>query len=1030
MKKNELGLKSSRAGIRHIGFSPSCVLLVILLFLSPGVWGQETKTITGTVTDQSGQPLPGATVVEEGTTNGTVTNNDGVYVINVPENATLTFSFVGMKTQQVAVNSRTKIDIKLEEESIRLEEVVAIGYGTQTKRDITGSISSIKEEDIANTPIASMDGIIQGKSSGIMVIQNSGAPGSGMSVRIRGNSTISAGNEPLYVVDGIPINSATNDGLGMGGTGLNNLADINPNDIASIEVLKDASAGAVYGARASNGVVLVTTKKGITGKPIVAVNVYYGVQNLARKLPAMNSAQYRKYKTMIFKNEGHPAYSSTIWEDVTDSIANPYYTNNTDWQDEIFRLAPYLNTDMSVRGGSSDLKYYISGGYMNQSGIMIGSDMERYTIKTNLDFKVSERFTVGSIVNYSHRINSRVSETASNLGVLSNMFNTPPMYTPTFPSDWPNIVDAGRVPGGELPTNMSTVPFQEAKTDRLIGNVYGEYNFTKHLKFRSSIAIDFLSLKEQYFLPSTMGAQSSSRKSGARHFLDYNWVNENIFTYNNILADKHNLTIMAGFTQEKRTGEYVLAEASSAATDNIRTVNAGVNLLTASSAESSNGLMSFLGRINYAYFDRYLMSATIRHDGSSRFGENKKFGTFPSVSVGWRVSEESFMRNINSISDLKFRISYGLTGNQNIGDYVAQGTMVSGQDYNGKAGIAASSNGIPNLDLTWESTAQFDVGFDLAMYNQRLSFVGDYYIKTTKDLLFNAEVPETSGFTGITTNLGTVENRGFEFSLLSRNLVGKFKWTTNANITFNRNKVLELPGGADIISSYNILREGEPLGTFYGYKFLGVYARDEDVPEELTQNGYKVKGGYAIFENTDENDVIDVNDMQIIGHADPKFVGGFTNDFSYKACDLSILFTYAYGGEILNRTNAAREGGGFFQVPGPRMLQMWQNQGDITNFPIQMRTDPPKNYRANSSFYLEDASYLRLKNVTLSYNFSEDILQKFRVNGARIYLTGQNLITFTKYYGFDPEGKSYPNGIDQYNYPSARAIILGIDLKF
>jgi TonB-dependent starch-binding outer membrane protein SusC len=1012
-------------------------------FLQLNVYGQQMVTVSGTVTDAQGQPLPGATVVEEGTTNGTVTNNDGVYTINVPGNATLVFSFVGMRTQRVAVNSRTQIDIQMEEETVGLDEVVAIGYGTQSRRRISSAIASVDTEAIQDQTSPNLDNLLQGKAAGVHVIQNNGAPGAGITIRIRGNTSIGGGNSPLYVIDGVPIKSGDYSGLYDGSnsgatSNLSALADINTSDIESIEILKDAAASSIYGSRASNGVILITTKKGMIGEMKINVDFQSGFQKIARILPVVNAQQDRELGYEAWVNNGR----IDAFEHFTDWY-NPNYNHDTHWQEELFQTAPINNSTLRAEGGTKELSYSASLGYLQQEGIIPNSDFTRYSSRVNLLFNKNERIIFGANLSYARSINNRIADgdvgagtgSGSFRGILNNLFEfQSPMLSPY-------DID-GNLTYGFNPIGIAKVTTNEALSNRVIGNFYGELEITEGLKLRSSIGIDLLGMHENRFFPSVIATKASEyRQSTARFFEDITWINENIVSYEKAFNEKHNFTAIIGYSQQESVSETILAQRTNASSDNIITVNAGATLSDATSHITSWAINSLFSRINYSYQDKYLVQLALRRDGSSRFGKNTRYGNFPSASLAWRVSDESFMKNANTINDLKFRISAGQTGNQSIGNYVARGLMATGADYEGEAGITHSTSGLPNRDLTWEKTNQFNFGFDMSILNNKLTFIADYYYKKTTDLLFGIPIPTTSGYTSLTTNLGALENKGIEFSTIANVIDKNLKWDLNFNISLNRSKVLELPSGNDVpvwngISG--IVREDEPLGIFYGYIFDGVFSRSEDIPVGLRMNGRLATAGDAIFRDLNNDNVIDLNDRTIIGDPNPDFVGGMTHSFAYNNFELSAFFNFSYGNDILNSFRAKRDDmARAFPVPSPNIYyNRWQKEGDVTDVPIAQQGDPKLNGRDESTRWLEDGSYLRLKTITLAYNIPRKFIDRFNLSKVRLYITGQNLLTFTNYSGYDPEVTRSSNysrgifGVDTGGYPTAKSFVLGINLGF
>ncbi len=1017
-------------------------LFSIMLVLAIGSLVHGQTNASGTVTSSEGEVLPGVNVIEKGTVNGVVTDFDGNYSISLtdPENAVLVFSYLGYQTQEIPVSGQSTINVTLAPSSTELDEVVIIGYGEQSKARVTGAISSVKAEEFENRPVSSFDNSLQGKAAGVQVIQNTGAPGGGATVRIRGIASISGGNEPLYVIDGVPIKSgnfaASNQ---LGSVGLNALADINPNDIASIEVLKDASAASIYGSRASNGVVLITTKRGSAGKPTLNIGSYYGVQRIIDFLPTVNGQQFREIFFEGWLNAGRQ-----MRPEIAD-ILNPTTggNNNTNWQDLIFEDAPIQNVDLSLSGGTEKLRFAISANYFNQEGILLDTGFKRVTSRLNVDYQAYENIKLGASVSYSNGFNNLAVQSPANNNPIQVWMNTP-SYQTQFPIE-------GEPTWIRNPVSLLEDPFFESKTDRIIGNIFGEVDIIEGLKFRSNLGIDLLSLKEDLFVPSTVRNIGSFRLATARDFQDLGWINENTLNYKKLFGDKHSLDVLLGFSQQVNKINTIFVQGSQAPSDKIPTVNASAVIEDASSTETSWGLVSYFGRINYGFMNKYLLTGTVRTDGSSRFGEDSRYGTFPSGSFAWRVSEESFMQN-SSIDELKLRVSYGSTGNQEgIGNFVSQGLFSSDPTYLGIGGFAPAANGIPNRLLSWERTNQFNVGADIALFNNRVSLTAEYFVKKTEDLLFNVQLPGTSGFETLTTNLGSVENKGVDFNLVTQNFDGAFKWSTNINISFIENEITELPNGEDFFIFGNsgnglaILREGEPLGSFFGWQFDGVYATTEDVPAGPNgqgrlrsggENGPEFEGGDAIFRDLDNNGIIDEDDRTIIGQALPDFTGGITNNFSYKGFDLSVFFNFSYGNDIYNAPAQYRNGwnGLYVQPDLDTYNNRWQEPGDITDVPRNVFRGAQENGRANTSRWIEDGSFLRLKTITLSYNFQPAILDRLGIRSLRAYLTGQNLWTLTDYSGYDPEAVSSSAnnagifGVDEFLFPLSKSVIFGVNL--
>ena len=1007
-------------------------LSLVLMSIS-NAFGQAE--VTGTVTSAEGDPLPGVNVIVKGTANGVVTDFDGNYTIDIasPDTAILVFSYLGFQTLETPVSGQIVINISLTEGSTELDEVVVVGYGEQSKAKVTGSITSVKSEELENRPSSSFENALQGKAAGVQITQNTGAPGGGATVRIRGIASISGGNEPLYVVDGVPIKSG-NFGSSevLGSVGLNALADINPNDIASIEVLKDASAASIYGSRASNGVVLITTKRGSAGKPLLNVSTYTGFQQITDYLPTVNAQQFRE----IFF-EGWTLNGGRQMRPEISDILNPSTggDNNTNWQDLIFRTAPIRNFDISLTGGSEKLKFAISANYFDQEGILLDTGYKRISSRLNVDYQAYDNIKLGASISYTNGFNNLAVQSPGNNNPVQVWMNTP-AYQTLFPTE-------GEPTWIRNPVSLLTDPTFESSTNRIIGNIYGEVNIAKNLKFRSSIGLDLLSLKEDLFVPSTVRNIGSFRLATARNFQDIGWINENTLNYNNAIGQDHSLDVLLGFSQQENKITSIFAQGSEAPSDKIPTVNASATIENASSREESWGLVSYFGRVNYGYKNRYLLTGTVRTDGSSRFGADSRYGTFPSGAFAWRVSEEPFMQD-SFINDLKYRVSYGSTGNQEgIGNFVSQGLFTSNPTYLGVGGFAPASNGIPNALLSWEKTNQFNTGLDFSLFNGRVSLSADYYIKNTEDLLFNVQLPGTSGFDVLTTNLGAVENKGFDFNLTTQNFAGKFNWSTNINVSFNSNEVTQLPNGEDFFifgsggDGLAILREGEPLGSFFGLQFEGAYSTIDDVPagpdgqgklRSGGANGPEFQAGDAIFNDLDGNGIIDEDDRTIIGQALPDFTGGFSNNFSYKGFDLNVFFNFSVGNDIYNAASQYRNGwNGLYVQPSKYYYEnRWQQPGDVTDVPINIFRGPTDDGRGNTSQWLEDGSFLRLKTITLGYNFQPQVLDRLKISKLRFYVTGQNLWTLTDYSGYCTEAVSSSAnnagifGVDEFLFPLSK----------
>lgn len=909
-----------------------------------------------------------------------------------------------------------------------------IGYGTQGRRQVTSAISSVKAEDIKNIPIPSIDNILQGRAAGVQVTQSSGQPGGGISVRIRGNTSIQGGNDPLYVVDGIPIQSNSLDRLSDGGSGSNPLADINPSDIESIQILKDAAATSIYGARAANGVVLISTKRGKAGTPSIQFNTYYGMQEITHTLSQINAQQYREYLYESYANSGRDIRITGDGLRATDSLN---YNADFYWQGALFQRAPIANYDLSISGGQDKINYFVSGSFFDQDGIMLNSKYKRYAGRANIEYRPTDKFKIGNTITYSRSLSNRVSEESrDSRGVIYRTLTRQPTESP--------YDNQGNIrPDNPISTLVNS--FQRAGSHRLIGSIFGELQVLPDLIFRSSFSIDYLALKEDRFFPSSIFSFGGAQRTGAVEFnQQLGWINENTLTYAKQFGE-HNITVLAGLSKQKNTNEGIYGRGSRYSTDLIPTLNAAAQRDDLGTFETAYGLASYYTRLNYDYKGKYIAGFTARYDGSSRFGKENRYGFFPSLSVGWLLSEENFLKEQTIISELKLRASIGRTGNQSISNFGARGLLITGTDYLGFGGVSPAGNGLPNPNLSWESTVQSNVGFDLSFLHNRFRLVIDYYTKKTHDLLFNQPISTITGYSSVLSNLGSIQNKGIEFEITSNNFnTGDFRWSTSANVAFNRNKVISLPGGKDIITARGILREGEPLGSFYGFQQLRVFPTDADNVNNLrldNQTGSVFGGGDVEFLDVNKDNVINNSDRVILGNANPDFTGGLSNKFAYKGVDLTVFFNFSYGNDIFNEVRRDRDSHRLGNGAGSStdVLKRWRQPGDITDVPKIYVGDERRNGRTNSSYWMEDGSYVRLKNVSLGYTIPSAFGQRVKVKSARIYATGQNLLTFTRYSGFDPEvvntgsnanANPLEYGVDIGFYPLAKSLIFGINLGF
>lgn len=1026
--------------------------LIWLLTLSQ-LLAQTPLAVTGRVTDETGQALPGVTVLVKNTTNGTTTSAEGTYRLSVPTaDATLVVSYVGYLSQEIPVANRSVVDVKLSPGDKTLNEIVVVGYGTQEKKDLTGAISSVQARDIVKVPVSGFDQALQGQVAGLQISSTNGAPGGNTSILIRGVGSISGGNEPLFVIDGFPV---TNAGIG------NPLNTINPNDIESIDVLKDASATAIYGSRGSNGVIIVTTKRGKTGKARIELDAYTGVQQVTRQIPMMNAREFSQF-TIDGRNNGY--LDNVATGKITDpntirpasyriptDLQNPAALGEgTNWQDAIFRNAPIRNYQVSASGGSEGMRYAVSAGYFDQQGIILNTSLKRYSFRANIDGKVSDRLSVGVSLtpSYITQKNLPVAEHYGSFGIIQSalsMSPTIPVYNPD--GSYGNTVPA---PDGYIavqnPVKIANEYKNPAAQFRFLGNAYAEYSILNDLKFRVTVGADLNYYKTQTWVPSTLSTSApiGLASASASTTENINWLNENTFAYKKAFG-RHAVDAVGGFTAQKATNDGISARANNFPDDLVENINGGTPALLNADENSQNiqeyTILSLLGRVNYSFNDKYLITGTLRRDGSSRFGENNRWGTFPSASVGWRVSEESFMKRIPVISDLKLRASYGLTGNNAIGNYRAIGQLVSANYVIGEVltpGLGRTS--FSNTQLGWESMKQFDLGLDLSVLNNRITFTGDYYDKHNTDMLFVISVPAATGLTTAVVNLGAVQNRGVELALSTRNLVGAFRWNTNFNITFNRNNVLEMSTAAEQIfgatggrGNTHVTQVGYPIGVFYGRRQLGIFQTNQEAAEYKLQP--LARAGDVKWKDVNGDGVINDNDREVLGSPHPRYFFGFNNSFSYKNLSLDVTTNGMVGHQIYDATFMINNSGvqnNTKYVYDNRFVSPEQPGDGRYGRAIRGGRNSNTIY---SSQYLFDGSYLRIRTVTLAYSLPTTLTQKLRVGGVRFYATGTNLFTLTNYNGYDPEVSNSGDGllasrVDFGSYPVARSYTFGVNLTF
>lgn len=998
----------------------------------------DTKKITGKVMDDNNVPIIGANVIVKGSTNGTITDIDGNFTLEVPAHAILLISYIGYVSQEVLVKNQNNLAILMIEDSKSIDEVVVIGYGSVKKSNLTGAVSSVKTTEIQQTPLTSIDQGLVGRASGVQVTQTSGMPGAVASIRVRGSSSLQGGNEPLYVIDGFPVYSGMGFGSTGGNTQISGLSTVNPSDIESIEILKDASATAIYGARAANGVVLITTKSGKKGRDIITFESSFGIQNVAKTIDVMNAQEYAALVNEAYTNDGLDAPYNAM------QLANiAKLGNGTNWQDELFRPAMIQNYQLAFSGGDNKTTYAISGGYFDQKGIIINSDFKRYSLRLNLDRQIFNTLKVGTHMSGSYTIsNTAATDVGGRDGVVNGALKMNPIqsvytneeigeYTPT------------NEPGLLIPNPVATAKEQiyNNATTRVLGDVYAEWEFLKDLKLKVSLGMDIMYLKQNQYTPSNIyqSLGIASAKVGVNRSI--NWLNENILMWDKTFKDIHSINLLGGFTIQRNNIETVTGAASNFVNDVMTYNNLGSGSIYNKPESSATqwSLMSYLARANYSLYDKYLFSINGRVDGSSRFGDNNKYGFFPSGSIAWRITEEDFMEPVKSvINNLKLRTSYGFTGNTEIGVYESLATLGSNSWTIGNQLVSGFyPNRIPNPDLKWERTGQFDIGIDLGLFDNRLRITADYYSKKTTDLLYNVAIPNASGYDSMLKNIGSVQNRGCELSIESDNFSGPFLWTTAFNISFNRNKVLELGGESykdvgkydDHLKTSDIRRliVGQPIGVFYGYRFDGIFQNEAECAQQSSSTS-PIGIGLRRYKDLNGDGKVDAtSDREVLGDANPKFFGGMTNTFAYKGVELNVFLQYSYGNKIFNYNAMELES----PTGGQNVYKDLVNRWSATNPSNEYQKATTNRNNIVSDRFIEDGSFLKLKTVSLSYSFPK--LKCKHIGGLRLYVTGQNLLTWTKYRGYDPEvsyrgASTLEAGEDFGGYPQSRTYMLGIKL--
>ena len=1021
-------------------------------FLSYGALIQD-RVISGTIKDEQGDGLPGASVLIKGTTIGTSTNAEGKFSLSVPTSAAiLVVSYIGYAPQEVPIEGQTTIEITLQPDKATLAEIVVVGYGTQKRSDLTGAISSVKSEDLKQLPMQRVDQALQGRAPGVMVLNPSGQPGGKTTIRIRGMNSINGSNQPLVVVDGLQ---------GV------DIESLNPNDIESIEILKDASATAIYGSQGANGVLMITTKKGNKGTPVISYSYSLSYQQLREKLDLMNAADFAKTINANRATQNQPGNDvitpTPIFTDA--QIAGYEQNGGTDWQDEVYRTAPMQSHQLGVSGGTDNMQYLVSGGYLDQKGILINSRFQRFTLRANVNIDINKWMSFGlSWAGIREQGNTPpYGEGVADIDPLGQTVSLAPRWGATIPvydelGNYSKHPSNFGEPGMANPVASAKEVFGENNNMRNNLNTFIEFKPLEGLSIRiSGGAVSRNYDNYRYMNENTFTGFQKSGLAQTSSGIYTRFQNSNIVTYNKAVG-VHNFTITAVVEQQVETDKNTSIEASGFSVDDNSVWDlGGASTRFVSSYNRKRVINSYLARVNYSLKDKYLLTASYRADGSSVFGENNKWGYFPSISAAWRLSEEKFLKDINLFSDLKLRASWGVTGNQSISPYASLSQILSGANYPYNGGdntdIGFSIVRAANPDLKWESTTQTDVGLDFGLFNGRLTGSFDYYVKTTDDLLLSRQLPTMTGFSSIVDNIGSTENKGIEIALGGDPLVGAFRWNTGFNISFNESKVLtladenKLPFRTTTGAGYGItnsaplmyLKAGEPFGQMTGRITLGTWSEAErDQAAAFGQLPGDIK-----YKDINNDGMINNSDLTTIGNALPDFIWGWTNRFSFKNFELIVLFQGVQGNDLFNisRIRLERPGEG----TSTNLLNRWTPENQNTDVPAFILQSERKAAALPSgkvsvgdtrvSRWVEDASYTRLKNITLAYSLPASIISKIGMSKLRAYVTGTNLLTITDYTGYDPEISSFNSndaslGIDFGSYPTSKTFTVGVDLTF
>ncbi len=1020
----------------------------------------------GNVVDENGEPMIGVTVRVKGKKDvATLTDLDGNFTLAAEQNDELEVSYIGYKALTVKAN-RDELKMSMQPDAVELDDFVVVGYGAVRKRDLTGSVSAIGSDKLKERSFGNALSSMAGQVSGVQITTSQGAPGMAASIKVRGATSINAGTTPLYVIDGMPIEDDTKSD-GSNGSNLqysnhNPMNYINPNDIESIEVLKDAASAAIYGSRGANGVVLITTKQGKTGKTRVDISYELGLSRVNRRIDLMDAKQWIDYETAARQNQwatdlaknpnATMSYTSHV---VPEEFSDPAWLerigNGTDWQDVLYRTGISHNVQASVSGGSEKTQFMVSLGYLNQEGVVITNDYDRISLRTNINHKVNNRLSIAAKMNVT-----RSNDSPQGLSGKSDVVSLACQSDPIFPlyvetgslgfkdpeSIWNTFVKYGF----QLwhPYSLTYEASKKLRTDNILASVSADYKIADGLTFKTQANVNTSDSHYEYYWNEgqNWGYSGWVAATGmySTRVVD-NWAWENTLNYSKTFNRDHSVTALAGYTMQKQTSTFATMTGTGFPNDLVHTLNASTSQ-TGSTLKSEWSLISYLARATYSYKGKYLASASIRADGCSRFGADNRYGYFPAVSAAWRMSEEAFMSGTRSwLDNLKIRASYGVTGNNQIDDYAAIGLLANKQyAINGTLENGLYTSTFPSRDLKWEKTGQYDFGFDLGLLNSRLNFTFDFYYSKTTDMLLNVPVPAITGFTESQTNIGSVRNQGVEFSISSVNIRNKdFVWTTDFNISANRNKVLSLgnnnaPIEVSTNSAVSRTEVGQPVGNYYGYKVIGVYSTAEINDPSVAKYSGAEPGDPKVLD-VDGSGTIDSDDRTILGNYQPDFTWGMTNNFSFKGFEFSFMLTGTHGNEIMNQNARFL---GFYN--GARNLyasrtDYWKSDAEPGDgMTPKPRTVPNTIESSSSSMWVEDGSFVRIKNIRLGYTFPSSLTRKLGINSVKLYVNMENVYVFSDYSNYDPEGSTFQTGYrvgyDYGAYPNPFTCTFGLNVSF